>query len=167
LNNWWVVRSPYHSLSAPCSAWASGASSVKNSLISMWWASLPEYATRVRPSAANAGDDARRLGAGDEVRAGLIENPVIRGTARAALARRAEAIEHPQLVEDVEASGRGAQPGEVQPQELLGRQHVVVVTVERDLTVAVGEPRAEAHEVPERDLSRSVSSHSFPFSHCV
>jgi hypothetical protein len=76
---------------------------------------------------------------GDDMRACLIEYPVIWGAARAALGGRAEAIEHPQLVERVESSGRRSQPCEVQPHELLGRQHVVVVTVERDLTVAVGE----------------------------
>ncbi len=92
---------------------------------------------------------------GDDVCAGLVEYPVIRVRSGPRLAAgRAEAVEHPQLVERAEAKRRSAQPSEVQPHELFGRQDAVVVAVERDLPVAVCQPRAEGREMGGRDLAR-------------
>jgi hypothetical protein len=49
----------------------------------------------------------------------------------------------------------------VQPHELFGRQDAMVAAVERDLSVAAGQPRAEGREVGGRDLARPCGSGSF------
>jgi hypothetical protein len=83
----------------------------------------------------------------DDVGAGFVEHPVEGGAALTPLPRRPEAIEHAQRVELAEASARGARSVEVQAAELLGGEHAVLEAVERDLPIALGQPRGERDRI--------------------
>jgi hypothetical protein len=78
------------------------------------------------------------LAISDEQRASFVRDPVVGVRAFARSCAWTEAIEHPQLVEQLQASSRGSQSVEVQTLELICREDVMLVTVNGDLPIAIG-----------------------------
>jgi hypothetical protein len=76
---------------------------------------------------------------GDDERACLIENPVIWSGALSHRQGRAEAVEHTQAIQHVQASGRGSCAGEVQACDLAARQHTELEAVLGDPAVTLGQ----------------------------
>lgn len=91
--------------------------------------------------AGDAADGSDDMGTGD------VERPVVRGAALALLPGGSEAVEDAQLVELGQASACRARSREVQPAQLLGREEAVLVAVERDTSVAIGETTGEPGEL--------------------
>jgi hypothetical protein len=82
----------------------------------------------------------------DDVSAGLIEHPVVRGAALPTRQKRTEAVEHAKLVQHQQSAPRGLldYSGEVRAPKLSGRQDGVLVTIERYLPVTACQVRREA-----------------------
>ena len=134
---------------------ASSARRVKNSFTSSWWASLARAGDRDRGLAAPAqlaALDAERFGG--DVRAGLVEQPVVGRAALARLPRRPEAVEHAQLVELGEPLRGAPARAEVEAAQLLGGEDAVLVAGERDQPVALGQARGERGDSRGADAPR-------------
>jgi len=72
---------------------------------------------------------------------------------------RSEPLEHPELVELAEAALRDASALEVEPGELVGGEDAVVVAVEGDPSVALGQPFGEPACLDGRRPSGLPASH--------
>jgi hypothetical protein len=84
---------------------------------------------------------------GDDERACLIENPVIRSGALSHRQGWAEAVEHTQAIQHVQASGRGSRAGEVQACDLATGEHSELEAVLGDAAVTLGQMRREPQHI--------------------
>jgi hypothetical protein len=73
---------------------------------------------------------------GDQVGAGLVEQPMRLRFAGAEARGRVEAIEHPLAVEEEQPVLRPPSGGEEEERQLIGRQQLLLVEAERDLPIA-------------------------------
>jgi hypothetical protein len=60
-------------------------------------------------------------------------------------------IEHSQLVEELQPRPCCSPAGEVKPSDLIGRENVMLVAVEGDLTIPLGEVFCELRDVTPAD----------------
>jgi hypothetical protein len=146
------VRSPYHSVSAPPAA-GGFLGYARDELVDLYVVGQLRGVGdgergRVAPPELSALD---ALFGGDDVGACLAEYPMVRRAAVAVGSVWTEAVEDAQRVEALQSSACRALAAEVQPRELFGREDVVLVAVERDLPVAVGQVGRERNEVRVRD----------------
>jgi hypothetical protein len=83
---------------------------------------------------------------GDQVGAGLVEQPVRLRLAGAEARGRVEAIEHTLAVEEEQPVLRPPRGGEEEQRQLIGRQQLLLVEAERDLPIALCQVPGEVGE---------------------